>query len=201
MTAILSHLFATDLQAASKPVYPGVEFALTQAGRRITGSMRIAETNPLGRKTCAINYTRPAYWTDDHERIALQVAGHWFLVIGGIGILKGKQLGHIVSSLRVGHTEPPMHWAVDAYATGQWHIENKRWMGLGKFFHSDAFDTWLHRSDGYRKAGEERERALANERQRDQGLKRWRREDQDGGAHQSSKTVESACCVGNPDWE
>lgn len=172
-------LFQTEIEAASTPVYPGVEFQLNRSGNRVIGSIRIEKPNQTGRLQCGVNYTRRANWTDEQEQSALQVAAHWFKSIGGMGQLANRQLGHIVSRLRAGHTEAPMHWAVNAYATSEWNVANRVWMGLGRFFKNDALDTWIDRSDEHKQACETLAKKNAARDELDLSFERDRRREQE----------------------
>ena len=139
--------------------YPGVEFELfMDHHRHVSGSLRLDKANPMGRTTCKVQYTVAAYWSDQDHLAALSVAAHWFRDIGGIGLLSNRQLCHIVPRLKAGQQERCMHWAIDAYATAEWHRTKRLWKPIGAFFATDAYDTWLERSDGYRAHLDELER-------------------------------------------
>ena len=122
--------------------YPGVEFELfMDHHRRVTGMLRLARPNPMGRSACKVQYKVATYWSDDEHLAALCVAAHWFRDIGGIGLLSNRQICHIVPRLKAGQEERCMLWAIDAYAQAEWRRIKRLWKPIGDLFHTDAYDT------------------------------------------------------------
>ena len=150
MTAVL---FQTGVEAPSKSLqieYSGCRFNLTIEGRRITGEIVLDRPNPKHRQVCVVNIQRRAFWSHDEVAAALRVVGHWFRDIGGIAIVQAKHLGHVISRVKAGGAEQPIHWAINVYANKPWNKQERVWMGFNRFIMGDALDNCIEESPEYR---------------------------------------------------
>lgn len=123
----------------------GVTVVLTCQDRVIHGELRLEKPNVMGRSIAKVDYIAPRAWKSSHHAAALRVVATWHKLLGGFARVHKRHVCHIVQRLQEGAEERECVAAVKAYATSSWHVRNRAWMDITKFFCADHVQAWAEK--------------------------------------------------------
>lgn len=132
-----------------------------RVGRRVTGTVFLAESNPSGRVRLTVDIAIPASWPDGTVESVLRVGVAWFAWIGKMLRLNSAAGKHIHARLADGVDFGWQIAAIKAYAGSDWHRERRAWTTLGRFLMSERLDEWIEKTPQYEQAVEREHQARA----------------------------------------
>lgn len=132
-----------------------------RVGRRVTGTIVLAQPNPSGRVRLTVDIAIPASWPAGTVESVIRVGVAWFGLIGKMHKLDSAAGKHIHARLRDDITAGWQIAAIQAYAASDWHRERRAWTTLGRFLASERLYEWIEKTPQYAQTVEREQQARA----------------------------------------